>query len=116
MLIMKRAENVNDQKAIDDHFILWYDKLIKYIAPNDQSVKVIADGFWAKESINRLIEEYAIQKGYSYISLVGLSKDSTNMALGRFKHSGVAIHPSDKGMRMIEQRIWVSIKDNFNKK
>jgi len=116
MLIMKIAENVNDQKAIDDHFILWYDKLIKYIAPNDQSVKVIADGFWAKESINRLIEEYAIQKGYSYISLVGLSKDSTNMALGRFKHSGVAIHPSDKGMRMIEQRIWVSIKDNFNKK
>jgi len=28
---------------------------------------------------------------------------------------GVAGHPSDKGMRMIEQRIWDSIKDYFNK-
>ena len=115
VLIMKIAENVNDQKAMDDHFILWYDKLVKYVAPGDHSLKVIADGFWAKESVNRLIEEYAIQKGYPYISLAGLSKDSTNLALGRFKHSGVAIHPSDKGMRMIEQRIWVSIKDNFSK-
>ena len=116
VLIMKISENVNDQKAMKDNFILWYDKLVKYLAPKDQTLKVIADGFWAKESVNSLIEKYAIQKGYPFIPLADLSKDSTNMALGRFTHKGVAIHPSDKGMRMIEQRIWVSIKDYFDKK
>ena len=99
-----------------ENFILWYDKLIKYVAPKSLTLKVIADGFWAKESVNSLIEKYAIQKGYPFISLAGLSKDSTNMAFGRFAHKGVAAHPSDKGMRMIEQRIWVSIKDYFDKK
>ena len=116
VLIMKISENVNDQKAVKDNFILWYDKLVKYLAPKDQTLKIIADGFWAKECVNSLIEKYAIQKGYHFIPLADLSKDSTNLAMGRFSHKGVAAHPSDKGMRMIEQRIWISIKDNFDKK
>ena len=116
VLIMKISENVNDKKATKDNFILWYDKLVRYLAPKDQTLKVIADGFWAKESVNTLIEKYAIQKGYPFIPLAELSKDSTNMAFGRFAHKGVAAHPSDKGMRMIEQRIWDSIKQFFDKK
>ena len=116
VLIMKISENVNEKKAMDDNFILWYDKLVRYVAPKDHTIKVIVDGFWARESVNRLIEKYAIQKGYPFIPLAYLSKDSTNLAFGRFAHKGVASHPSDKGMRMIEQRIWVSVKDYFNKK
>jgi alpha-glucosidase len=113
MLILKISENVDDKKATEGNFIIYYDKLVKYIAPNHQSVKIIADGFWAKENVNRLIEEYALKKKYPFVTLTSLSKDSTNMAIGKFEHKGVAAHPSDKGMRLIEQHIWEKIKSHF---
>jgi hypothetical protein len=113
MLIMKISENVNNKKALEDNFISSYDKLINYVAPNEQSVKVIVDGFWANQNVNRLIEEYALRKNYLFITTTSLSKDSTNTARGKFKHGGVAAHPSDKGMRLIEQNIWRCIKDYF---
>jgi hypothetical protein len=115
MLIMKIAENVNDKKALEDNFIMYYAKLVKYIAPTDRSVKVIVDGFWKNENVNRLIEEYALKNNYPFVTTTSLSKDSTNMAIGKFAHKGVAAHPSDQGMRMLEQRIWNTIKDYFEK-
>ncbi len=113
MLIMKISENADDKKAVEDNFIAYYDSLVKYIAPNDQSIKVIVDGFWAKENVNRLIQEYAMKNNYLFVSTTGLSKDSTNTASGRFWHKGVAAHPSDKGMRLIEHQIWNKIQRYF---
>jgi hypothetical protein len=115
MLIIKISENVNDAKALKDNFISYYDKLLKYIAPNDHSVKVIVDGFWANQNVNRLIEDYAYKSNYLFVTTTSLSKDSTNTAKGKFIHKGVAAHPSDKGMRMIEQKIWSCIEGYFKK-
>ena len=113
MLILKISENVDDKKATEGNFISYYDKLVKYIAPNRHSVKIIVDGFWVKENVNSLLEEYAFKKKYPFVSISNLSKDSTNMAIGKFEHKGVAAHPSDKGMRLIEQQIWGKIKSHF---
>ena len=113
MLILKISENVDDKKATEGNFTSYYDKLVKFIAPKDQTVKVIVDGFWVKKNVNRFIEEYACKKKYPFVSINNLSKDSTNMAIGKFVHKGVAAHPSDKGMRMIEKMIWSSIQDYF---
>jgi len=115
MLILKIGENVNDKKALEDNFISYYDKLVKYIAPKSQSIKVIVDGFWAHD-VNRLIKEYAIKNNYLFVTTTSLSNDTTNTAKGKFTHVGVAGHPSDRGMRMIEQKIWNSIKDYFERK
>jgi hypothetical protein len=113
MLIMKISENVDDKRAITDNFISYYDTLVKYLTPENRSVKVIVDGFWAKDNVNRLIEEYAMKNRYLFVSTKSLSEDSTNTARGKFSHKGVAAHPSDKGMRMIEHRIWENIKAYF---
>lgn len=115
MVIMKIAENVNDKKAPEDNFISYYDKLLKYIAPEDKSVKVIVDGFWPNQNVNRLIKEYALKNNYPFVTTTSLSQDPANTAKGKFKHEGVAAHPSDKGMRMIEQKIWSCIRDYFKK-
>jgi len=115
MLILKIAENVDDTKALKDNFMNYYGKLVKYIAPDKRSVKIIVDGFWPNENVNHLIEKYAWRKKYPFVSITDLSKDSTNIAIGKFEHKGVASHPSDKGMRLIEQRIWRSVKDYFEK-
>ena len=115
ILILKISENVKDTKAVEDNFIRYYDRLVKYIAPQKQSVKVIVNGFWDKKNVNTMIEEYAFKKKYPFVSITDLSKDSANMAIDKFQHKGVASHPSDKGMRMIEQRIWNVVKNCFKK-
>jgi hypothetical protein len=113
MVILKISENVNDKKAVEDNFMAYYDSLVKRIAPDDQSIKVIVDGFWPKENVNRLIEEYALKNKYLFVTTTTLSNDTTNTVAGKFLHKGVAAHPSDKGMRMIEQLIWDKINPYF---
>jgi len=113
MLIVKISENVNNQTALDSNFVYHYDRLIKYLAPQKKSVKVIVDGFWKKQDVNSMIRKYAETHHYLFVTTTDLSDDPSNTAKGLFKHEGVAAHPSDKGMRMIAQRIWDSIKDYF---
>ncbi|MCX6221529.1 MAG: hypothetical protein NTZ69_11135 [Bacteroidia bacterium] len=115
MLILKISENINGKKVVEDNFISYYDKLVKYITTNNQSIKVIVDGFFANANVDRLIEEYALQNNYLFVTTSSLSKDTTNTAKGKFKRADISAHPSDKGMRMIEQRIWDKIKDYFKK-
>jgi hypothetical protein len=115
ILVLKISENVQDKKALEDHFIRYFDKLVRYVAPLNRSVKVILDGFWKKDHVNGLIEKYAKREKYPFVSISDLSNDSTNMAIGMYEHKGVAAHPSDKGMRMIERRIWNSVKGYFTK-
>lgn len=113
LLIVRISENVNDQAAADSGFISYYDKMIKKIDPENKAIKVIVGGFWKKKYVNKLIAEYAALKGYAFIPNDHLSDDKTNMALGLFENPGVAKHPSDKGMRLIEQSIWDHIKMYF---
>lgn len=115
MLIMKISENVNDEKALKDDFCLYYGRLIDYLDPYKNSIKIIVDGFWGKKYVNKIIEDYATEKKFPFVSIDDLSLDSTNTAIGLFEHAGVAAHPSDKGMRMIEQRIWHPVKGFFEK-
>lgn len=113
MLIMKISENVNDDKALNNDFSFYYGRLVDYLDPYQKSIKIMADGFWGKKYVNKMIEDYATGKGYPFVSIHDLSLDPTNKAIGLFENAGVAAHPSDKGMRMIEQRIWDSIKGYF---
>lgn len=113
MFILKISENVNDEKAMQKDFIKYNDSLIKYVCPDSSAVMIIVDGFWENRNLNRLLEEYAFKKKYPFVSISNLSKDSTNMAIGKFDDKGVASHPSDKGMRLIERQIWEKIKSYF---
>lgn len=113
MLIMKISENVNDEKALNDDFSFYYGRLIEYLDPYQKSIKIIVDGFWVNKNVNKMIASYALEKQYPFVSIDELSLNSTNKAIGLFEHAGVAAHPSDKGMRIIEQRIWKKMKSYF---
>lgn len=45
------------------------------------------------------------QNDYTFVSIVDLGYEDENKALGLFEHPGVAIHPGDKGMQRIAERI-----------
>lgn len=99
MLIMRISENVKDSAVVE--FINHYDKLVKRIGAK---LTVITDGFWPKDEVNDVIENYALSEGYPFISLTDLFT-SENQALGFANHS-IQRHPNDQGMRMIEESIW----------
>ena len=107
MLILKISENVTYQKGMEQTFISSYNKLLKYIAPSDSTVKIIVEGFWPTP-INGMIEQYAKDNNLVFVKLADLyMDDKTNTAIGLFEHEGVGRHPSDKGMRNIANRIMI---------
>lgn len=108
MYIMRLSENVPDGAV---GFIGYYDKLINYLNTSG-GVVVIVDGFWDKK-LNNEIKEFAHSRGYPFILNSDLQAVETNTAAGLYSNSGVAAHPSDKGMLAISNRIWDYIKVYF---
>ena len=113
MFILRISENVNEKMAVDSNFLEYYDKLVRYIDSNHNSVNVIVDGFWKKPSVNGMVLRYAIENKLPFITTTDLSADPSNEAGSRFADAGVAAHPSDRGMRKIADRIWAYIKAYF---
>ena len=113
MLIIKISENVDQQTSVSRNFALYYDNLIKYLAPSNNTVKIIVDGFWPS-SVNSIIKDYAVINKYPFVTIPDLfSSDVSNSAKGLFTNEGVANHPSDKGMRNIANRILAVISPYF---
>lgn len=113
MLILRISENVDDNAAVGNNFYSHYASLVSYLTPKKEQVKVIVDGFWPKAYVNDIIKTYAKDSSYPYVENRDLFSDATNQAGSQFANPGVAIHPSDKGMRMIAGRIWDVIEPYF---
>jgi len=109
MLILRFGENVNDTTVMSGGFIGNYDRAIRHIDPRDRAIKVVVGSFWARPNTDRMLKEYADKKGYIFVRNDDLLEDASNTARGLFGDNGVAEHPSDKGMRMIKDRIWEKI-------
>lgn len=113
MIIIKIAENVNDVTPIEKNFQSYYNKLLQYLDPKSRAIKIIVDGFMPNQNVNKIVKQVASDGGYDFVSITPLFEDKTNTALGKYAHAGVAAHPSDKGMRLIAERIWSSIQKYF---
>ena len=82
-----------------------YTKMLKYFV-NSPNVKVIITGlFWQQETIEKAIEQVAREQDCVFVRLSDLGEDESNMAIGEFAHRGVAMHPNDRGMKKIAERI-----------
>jgi len=113
MLILRFGENVDDSTVDNGQLTGRYDKLIQRIDPDKKATVVIVSSFWKRPNNNRVMRDYAAKHHYLFVRNDDLWADSTNAAYGLFKDPGVAMHPSDKGMRMIKERIWDKIKGYF---
>lgn len=86
------------------------DKLIKYFSCEKTKQVIITDLFWAFEGIDKVMREIAHNNNYEFVHISDISETDENKALGLFWHSGVALHPNDKGMKIIAERIFEKIK------
>jgi hypothetical protein len=117
IVIIKIGENVVEKTAIDSNFIAYYDRLVNYFK-NSSNTIVLSDGFYnlnkkgqEDSTINFMIKDYANKNNLIFVQTNDLSKDSSNRAYKTYSNKGVQAHPSDKGMRLIHDRIWEKIKN-----
>lgn len=104
IVVCRLGENVLEEDK--PYFKKALEKFIAHICPTGKTIFVTC--FWKNENIDEDIEKVA--KFRNDICIDGFfARDDSNTAIGQFEHSGVAGHPSDKGMETIAQAIFESI-------
>ena len=85
-----------------------FSELISYLRKGKSKVPVLISQpfLWEKPVVCKAIEKTAAELNAMVMDMSGLSQDLSFRAIGKFEHSGVAAHPSDKGMKRIADRIY----------
>lgn len=111
IVIIRIGENIfSSKEQFDFHPIApRYAKMVEYFSSNPQTKLVLTDLFWKNPAIDDAIHSVAKEKGYPLVSLGDLGENQENMAIGKFWHEGVAIHPGDLGMQRIAERITAAV-------
>ena len=104
VVVFRLGENVTK----DDHPYLKQaaKDFISYVTPEGASV-IVTSNFWKSPEKDLALSEAAADLGCSYVNIA--CTEESQMAIGKFEHLGVSIHPGDEGMEMIARRIFEAI-------
>lgn len=105
VIVFRLGENVKEPNF--PYFKDALRDLINYLRPSHGRV-LFTSCFWKCDGRDTPIREIAEEMNFPCIDISHTSDDM--MALGQFEHSGVAAHPSDKGMEMIATKIFSYFK------
>ncbi len=115
VVIFQIGENVN-QAHTTDSYENALTRLAAYCKKVNPDVEVIfCKPFWGGSSKCAGAQNAALHLKYTYADLSRFNTDE-NKAIGLFEHSGVAIHPGDKGMENIADEIFGQLETVLYKK
>ncbi len=103
-VIVRLGENACPDKYLSE-FELCYGELTDLFSRNGAKI-VLTDLFWEYEPFDNFVAELAKARGYAFAEIHDLGNDDEMKAIGKFSHNGVAVHPGDKGMAEIAERIF----------
>ncbi len=103
-VIVRLGENACTDKYLSE-FELCYGELTDLFSRNGAKI-VLTDLFWEYEPFDNFVAELAKARGYAFAEIHDLGNDDEMKAIGKFSHNGVAVHPGDKGMAEIAERIF----------
>ena len=112
IVIFRLGENVRMTQP--EHVDVFANALIdamKYLTENRRAKLVVTDTFWRNQYINASIEKACAVMGVESVKIGDLGDDDSMKAIGLFAHGGVAMHPGDKGMKAIADRIVAKIEE-----
>ena len=99
IVIYRLGENV--KKETKYAFREKLEAFINHICPRGKVI--FATCFWKNEIVDDGIRDLAEKRGEPCVDIVCTAEDQ--MALEPFEHKGVAMHPGDKGMEMIAEKL-----------
>jgi alpha-galactosidase len=112
ILIIRLGENVQDEYAKNNDYESALVKLINKFKSENSKV-IITGNFWPNAFKDNIQRAVASKNNYSFVDLSELSNDINNQAGGKFENPGVAMHPSDFGMRNIAIKILDQINEDL---
>lgn len=105
IVVIRIGENINRETNKQICCKRYYEEMIRFFAKNPDAKVIVTDNFWDIEVLDRIFYEVCMENQYEFCRISDLGKEDENMALGLFEHHGVAMHPSDLGMKRIAERI-----------
>ena len=112
IVVIRLGENIWNARANFETYPLipYFKKMVEYFTPNPTAKVIITGLFWSNDEIENDIKSVATDLQATFVPLNDLGSSDENMALGKFWHNGVAIHPGDLGMAKIAERIVRALK------
>lgn len=107
IVVIRIGENIwqSRDKFAEHPVTPHFRKMVEYFTANSSAQVVVTGLFWENKELEGVIEQVASDLKATFVPLNDLGSNNENMAIGQFWHDGVAIHPNDKGMAKIAQRI-----------
>lgn len=106
VLVFRLGENVkcDDSEELERYII----ELVRSVTVPDTKV-VLSTCFWQSAAIDKAIRNAGRALNANIAELNDLGRRADMRADGLFAHRGVALHPCDKGMKNIAERIYGAI-------
>ena len=107
-VVIVLGENIHENEHTQDELADKFSELISYLRKGKSNVPVLISQpfLWEKPVVCKAIEKAAAELNAMVMDMSELSQDLSFRAIGKFEHSGVAAHPSDKGMKRIADIIY----------
>lgn len=114
LVILRIGENIDNLSVDEKGFKVAYQTFANYFHKAPEYPLISVASFWHKPSTTRIMREVSLENDYHFIDLDSIrSQNSGTTAIGLFENNGVAIHPEDKGMALIAERIWDEVSFYF---
>ena len=114
VIITRLSENVPVDYLEHESFIRAMNELHRFLSGNNEQSKIIVTSSVFDSKIkDEVLEDYSKQFNAVYVYLDDYKKDEQNLA-HEFEHPGVRVHPSDKGMKFIADRIISALDTIFS--
>lgn len=110
IIVSRIIENCKGSDFDGEKFKTGLTDFIGYLSGKKSPKIILTTSFWHHPG-DSAIKELSEEKGYPLVTLGDLGDNKEMMAIGLFEHEGVSIHPGDKGMRCIADRIFKIIED-----
>lgn len=105
IIITRLSENIPPDYLEHDSFITSMNEFHSYLSGNNVQTKhIVTSNVFGSKIKDEALEDYSKQFDAVYVYLNDYKKDEQNLA-HEFEHSGVRMHPGDKGMKFIAERI-----------
>lgn len=104
VVVFRLGENIKDFENLEENLY----KLIKFICPSGKVI--FATTVWKCDVVNAAITAVAGRMGECLVDITAVGKEDKYMALDKFSHPGVAMHPGDEGMKYIADKIYPELK------
>lgn len=106
IVIIRIGENVSrtvtDPAPLADAF----EKMIRYFAVRPDCRVLVTDLFWSRTVVDSAIAQAQNRiAGCIPVHIGDLGADDSMKAIGEYEHQGVSLHPSDRGMLCIAERL-----------